>query len=223
MALLDQVIEMQRGGMTSAQIFANLNEQKISPKEIQDALNQAQIKNALNENTMIPQTGEQQSIMSSAAAPAPPEQIAAAPQMQAPQAVPQDAPQDYYTQTPDAYNQGYDNGGYGAASFDSDSISEISQQVVDEGFKQYKKKTGDIISFKNSTEEKLSDLSSRLERLEKTIDKLQSSIIQKVGEFGENTAYIRKDLESLHETTSSLMNPLIDNLNATKKKTNKKK
>jgi len=219
MALLDQVIEMQKGGMTSSQIFANLSEQKISPKEIQDALNQAQIKNALNENTMATQTGEQQSIMSGAAAPAPQEPIAPVPQEQAPQA----APQDYYTQTPDAYNQGYDSGGYGAASFDSDSISEISQQVVDEGFKQYKKKTGDMVSFKNSTEEKLGDLSSRLERLEKTIDKLQSAIIQKVGEFGENTAYIRKDLESLHNTTSQLMNPLIDNLNAAKKKTSKKK
>ncbi len=224
MAILDQVIEMQKGGMSNAEIFTNLQEQKISPKEISDAINQAQIKNALNENntqgtTMNP--NEQQSIMNSSPAP----QAAPEPEPMAPPVdnMAPEQPQDYYTQTPQGYDTGYDQGGYGGGAFDSDSIAEIAGQVVEEEFKNYKKKTGDMLSFKNSTEEKIQDMSNRLQRVEATIDKLQSAILQKVGEFGENTSYIRKDLEALHNTTSQLMNPLIDNLNATQKKKKSKK
>jgi hypothetical protein len=216
MAILDQVIEMQRGGMSNAQILANLQEQKISTKEISDAINQAQIKNALNENTMTNQN-EQQSIMNSSS---PPQEAPIADTM--PMDAPQETGQDYYTETPQGYNQEYNASEYPQGSFDSDSITEIAQQVVEEEFKDYKKKTGDMVAFKNTTEEKMSDLSNRLQRIESTIDKLQTAIIQKVGEFGENTNYIRKDLENLHNTTSKLMNPLIDNLNTSQKKGAKK-
>jgi predicted nucleic acid-binding Zn-ribbon protein len=59
--------------------------------------------------------------------------------------------------------------------------------------------------------DKISDIDTRLKRIETTIDKLQQSIIQKIGEFGENTSAIRRDVSNLHDTTSKLMNPLIDN------------
>ena len=224
MAILDQVIEMQKGGMANPEILRNLQEQGISPKEINDAINQAQIKGALNETNMETQQPNpgQQSIMQGSAPQ--PQTQAQAPEAAAP--TPQEAPQqpqeEYYPEQPQAYDQNYDAGGYGAGTVDPDSVTEIAQQVVEEQFKNYKKKTGDIVTFKTATESKIEELGARIKRMEGAIDKLQNAVIQKIGEFGENTNYIRKDLENLHNTTSKLMNPLIDNLNATKKHSTKK-
>ena len=70
-------------------------------------------------------------------------------------------------------------------------------------------------------QDKVNDIDARLRRIESTIDKLQQAIIQKIGEFGENTISIKRDVANLHDTTSKLMNPLIDNyreLQKTKKK-----
>jgi hypothetical protein len=209
MAILDQVIQMQGEGKENPEILRVLQEQGISAKEVSDAINQAQIKNALTtqENKM-----EQQSIMTDNST--------------VPEATPQAsqpvAQEEYYAQTPQGYDQNYTEGEYGQGTVDPDTISEIAKQVVDEEFKAFEKKTGNLASFKNSTESNMENIEERLKRIEQIIDKLQQSVIQKIGEFGENTNYIRKDLENLHNTTSKLMNPLIDSLNA-KKKSSKKK
>ena len=108
------------------------------------------------------------------------------------------------------YSGGEDYGEVGGYA-DTETITEIAEQVVNEKFKEYNKKTGDITTFKNMTQDKVNIIEQRLKRLEDTIDKLQQAIIQKIGEFGENTTIIRRDLENLHNTTSKLMNPLIDN------------
>ena len=123
---------------------------------------------------------------------------------------------DYYQQTPQAYSdQGYYQGG-GAAS--SENISEIAEQVVTEKLNEYKKKVGDIVSFKNTIQDKVDDIDDRLKRIENSIDKLQQSVVGKIGEFGETSAAIHKDLENLHGTVGKLMNPLVDAYKEAKKK-----
>jgi len=85
-----------------------------------------------------------------------------------------------------------------------------------------KKKIGNLPSFKNEIKEKIADLDERLKRIENSIEKLQNSVIGKVGEFGENTAMIHKDLENLHGTMSKMMNPLMDNYKELKRIAGKK-
>ncbi len=133
-------------------------------------------------------------------------------QSQMPDIQPQD---NYYQETPQAYPQQ----DYYApqAGMDTDTISEIAEQVTTEKLNEYKKKIGDISSFKNTIQDKVDDIDDRLRRIENTIDKLQQAIIGKIGEFGESNAMIHKDLDNLHGTVSKLMNPLIDNYNELKK------
>jgi hypothetical protein len=121
----------------------------------------------------------------------------------------QDAYAGYYPET-GTYQEGY----YEQPMMDTETITQIAEQVVTEKFKNFTNDTGDLVSFKTTTQDKLADLDNRLVRIEKTIDKLQQAIIQKIGDFGESNAMIQKDLENLHETTSKLMNPLIDNYRA---------
>jgi len=101
-------------------------------------------------------------------------------------------------------------------------MSEIAEQVVTEKLEDYKSKVGDIHSFKTQTQNKINDLDDRLKRIENSIDKLQQSVLGKIGEFGESSAMIHQDLNNLHGTVSKMMNPLLDNINEMKKLNSKK-
>ena len=213
MELLDIIKEMQDQGISNQGIFENLQRQGYKPTQINDAINQLKItiqpmntqnqdqQNAFNQQ----QNFNQQPNFNQ-------EQQYTENQQNYPQ-------EDYYTQTPQAYSgEEY----YQQPSFNTETITEITEQVISEKFREYNKRTGDIVSFKNTIQDKVDDINTRLKRIESTIDKLQQAIIQKIGEFGENTQIIKKDLESLHDTTSKLMNPLIDNYRELQK-TNERK
>src|SRR4030042_722700 len=49
MGVLDQIMQMKRQGIPDEQIVNGLAQQGISPREINDALKQAQIKNAVSD------------------------------------------------------------------------------------------------------------------------------------------------------------------------------
>jgi uncharacterized protein YukE len=125
----------------------------------------------------------------------------------------------YYQETPQAYSQQDYYAPQGG--MDTETISEIAEQVANEKLNEYKNKVGDIGSFQNTIQDKVNDIDDRLRRIESTIDKLQQAIVGKIGEFGENSAMIHKDLDNLHGTVSKLMDPLIDNINEMKKIANK--
>jgi len=55
MGVFDQVTSMQQDGINDSEIIRSLQEQGISPKEIQDALSQSQIKQAISEESQIPE------------------------------------------------------------------------------------------------------------------------------------------------------------------------
>lgn len=220
MTTLDKVIQMQRQGLSDAEISRRLQNDGIAPSEINDSLNQAKIKNAVSPpeqiETMQSNTSTQQEEPIQQTFESQPEyQESYAPQYQQPQEFyPQD---NYYQQTPQAYGQQDYYAPQGSGTSDIETISEIAEQVATEKINDYKKGVGDIISFKNNIQDKVDDIDDRLKRIETSIDKLQQAIIGKIGEFGENNAMIQKDLENIHGTMSKLMNPLIDNLNEIKK------
>ncbi|MFA5484683.1 MAG: hypothetical protein WC260_00295 [Candidatus Pacearchaeota archaeon] len=212
MELLDIIAEMQSQGISNQGIFENLQRQGYNPTQINDAINQIKI------TTQPMDTQNQQDPFNQPQNFNQPQDFNQNQQYNDPQQ--ENYPQEnYYTQTPQAYSgEEY----YQQPSFDTETITEITEQVISEKFREYNKKTGDIVSFKNTIQDKVDDINTRLKRIESTIDKLQQAIIQKIGEFGENTQIIKKDLESLHDTTSKLMNPLIDNYRELQK-TNERK
>ncbi|MFA4960937.1 MAG: hypothetical protein WC548_04720 [Candidatus Pacearchaeota archaeon] len=238
METLQQITEMQNQGFSDEEIYNRLRNMGISPKEIQDSLNQAKIKKAIYEqdapqNTEIVQPQYSQ-IRSS---PLPqfnqpnnypqPSEIM---QYQTPEASPyQQYPENdqYENQTGNEYpqeEQGYaenqyaqspssyqDQNYYAPVGTNSETISEIAEQIVSEKISEFKKETEELISFKTRIQDKVSDIDDRLKRIEHSIDKLQQSIIGKMGEFGDNASLIHRDLDNLHGTMSKLVNPLMDN------------
>ena len=226
MATLDKVMELQAKGISEEEISKQLQNDGVSPKEILDALSQARIKNAVSPQTMTNEQENsemnnqmQQSIMQAPSN----EQANYSPQydqMQQPtQEIPMQQPQ--IQQTQQAYS-GQEYYPQQQSYSDVETITEISEQVVHEKFAEFTRKTGDILGFKNLVIDELKNLDERLKRIETTIDKLQQAIIGRLGDFGDNTTAIRKDIENLHNTTSKLMNPLIDNYKELKKIVGKK-
>jgi DNA-binding transcriptional MerR regulator len=298
MSTLETVIEMQKKGMSEMEISRNLQSLGVSPSEINNALNQAKIKSAIqgqnqnmqsqnqniqpqnqnmqsqnqnmqsqNQNMQfqpsITQTGQVldsypknnfqesqgynqnnnfqnqnsqfDSQQNSSNLPAqnqfssPNENMQPMPSImdsgQSSQTYPTEAlssEDQYYSENPYGDQSGYYSDDYnysgGSGYTDTETITEIAQQVVSEKFKEYNQKTGDMAVFKTMIQDKVNIIEQRLKRIEDNFDKLQHAIIQKIGEFGENTNIIRRDLEGLHNTTSKLMNPLIDHYRELEKK-----
>jgi hypothetical protein len=185
MAVLDRVMELQAQGMSDQEISKKMRDEGTSPQEINDAISQSKIKQAVSQSEDF--QGMEQSIM----------EQTAAPQQQAQEYYP---PQQYYSEQQ-----------YQQPSIDNETVSEIADQVVQEKFAEYNKKTGDIVAFKNEVKDKIRDLDDRLKRIESNIDLLQRSVIGKIGEYGENITLVQKDLTNIHDTMSKMMNPLIDN------------
>ncbi|MFH0711617.1 MAG: hypothetical protein V1889_00660 [archaeon] len=237
MATLDRVIEMQKMGISDEEISIRLQNEGLRPAEINDSLNQAKIKNAISPSGQPTSPGMQESIMPNPAGqtllaeqqasrrpltkeiqtqPTYPQNYQQpAPEIYPPQQFQEQPQYDYYQETPQPYPQQE----YYAPqqSLDTETISEIAEQVTTEKLNEFKKQIGDVASFKTAIQDKVNDIDDRLKRIERTIDNLQQSIISKISEFGENNAMIHKDLDNLHGTVSKLMNPLIDNINALKK------
>ncbi len=204
MAVLEQVIQLQSQGLSDTDIIKKLRDNGENPSEINDALTQVKIKSAVSHQEAPEQpynNDMQQSIMQEEEN-IPTEEFSLPQEQQYLEQPQYNSEQAYYPQQP---------------QIDTETFSEIAEQVVAEKFKEFEQKTGDLLLFKNSMQEKVADLNERLTRIEKSLDKIQQAIIGKIGEFGENVSYIHKDLDSLHNTVSKLMNPLIDNYQALKK------
>lgn len=227
MATLDRVLQLKQQGFDDSQIVQQLQNEGIPPFEIKDSMSQAQIKQAVAQNppSEIPQPyGMQSSITDQGEyPPLSNSQQQFQETMQAPQA-PQGEYQEeqYYNpsetpQTPSPYyEEQYSQQGYSQETT-TELAEQIAEQIVLEKFNEFQEKTGDLVLFKQDVKDKLRELDSRLSRIEDGIENLQNAIIQKIGEFGENTASIQKDISMLHSTTSKLMNPLMDNYDALKK------
>lgn len=86
----------------------------------------------------------------------------------------------------------------------SDMITEISEQVVTEKLSVLQDRLEKVIDMKTVMDAKISSVSERLMRIEKIIDRLQLSLLQKVGEYVNDVDNVRKELEETQKSFASL-------------------
>jgi len=94
---------------------------------------------------------------------------------------------------------GYGGGGYPEyqqyqEGMSSDVITEIAEQVVGEKMAQMRESLERTLDFRTVAEAKIEGLNERLRRMEKIIDKLQLSILEKVGEYLGDAKSLKKEL-----------------------------
>jgi len=210
MTALERVMQLKGEDRSESEIIATLKAEGINPMQISDAINQSKIKEAISDPD--PTQGMSPSIMGANATAQPTQTEAPVEQTYAPQAAPTYEPQAAPTYE-DSYNTipqddyGYqDQGGYDDYNnMDStDTMIEVAEQVFLEKMKDLTKEIKTLSEFRTIFEIKVNNLTSRLERMEKNFDKMQLSILEKVGEYGKGINHVKKELSMIEDSVSKL-------------------
>lgn len=199
MSVLEQITQMKSQGVSENGIVKQLQEQGISPKAINDAFNQAQIKRAVSdENVKKENVGGLQ---------APPQQTSEGTYTPKTQEI---SEQEMYSPQPqqEEQYQGYpqeDNYEYSQQGVDTNTIIEISEQVFFEKIQKIQKKLDEISEFKTLAESRIENLSERMKKIETIIDKLQIAILEKIGSYGSNLESIKKEMSMTQDSFRKLV------------------
>lgn len=220
MGVLEQVTTMKSQGKSDSEIIKDLQEQGIPPKMIQEAMDQAQIKDIVTKKEM---DDMQQSIMNRQQSNQQETYEEYVPEPQAMQQAPapmpeyynqgQYASQDQYAYQPE-YTQDYPQDqqqyyGY-TGTTDTGTLIEIAEQVFSDKIKKIEKQVESLNEFKVLTETRLNTTEERLKRIEAMIDKLQISILEKIGSYGQNLDSIKKEMSMMQDSFAKVVNPVLD-------------
>ncbi|HUS51587.1 MAG TPA: hypothetical protein VMZ91_15580 [Candidatus Paceibacterota bacterium] len=221
---------MRSEGVGDTDIIGNLQQKGISPREINDALSQEKIKSAVAGN----ETREMEPSVMGQTAPAPSPQESYSPRTQEISEQEMYPPsQDYSQQEMYPPNQDYsqqemyppsqdysqqaqqefypeEDSGYQSAGMDTSTIIEIAEQVFSEKMKKILKQIDEMNEFKTLAQMKIESSVERLKRIESTIDKLQASILEKVGSYGQNLESIKKEMSMMQDSFGKMINPLAE-------------
>ena len=216
MSVLEQITQMKTQGFPEEEIIKKLQDQGVSPKAINDALNQTEIKKAVSneegeeyaEYEMSPKTtpSSQGGIKTQEI----PDENIYSPQPQ----------EEYYPQEYSQYQQ--EDSAY-APGFDTNTIIEISEQVFSEKIEKIQKQVDEFSEFKSLAESRIYNISERIKRIELTIDKLQSAILEKIGSYGNNLESVKKEMSMMQNSFSKMINPLAERAEEKKSRTNTKR
>lgn len=213
MAVLETVLELQKRGYDNSTIVDLLKEKGVSPKEIMNALSQANVKSAVDsEKDEIKQMNDAQASMQ----PSMMEQESPA-QIPAPQAQPEQPQEQYIYPTPAAYSEQYPQYQQPQAAYqgyETETISELAEQIVIEKLSDTNKKLSSLAEFRRIAEAKIEDMGQRIRKIESTIENLQMSILSKIGSYGKNLDDIKTEMQAMQGTFSKALNPLIDRTRA---------
>lgn len=203
MAALEQVIQMKNQGYSDQDVINELSQQGVSPREINDALKQAQIKNAVSgtDQGMQPSMMEGGEEIPAPSAnqyqPATQEQTYAPAPEQA--YAPQEQQQQYYA--PEAAVGGY------APGIDTDTVMEIADQIFSDKIKKVQTQMDATSQAAILLQTKFDNLSERLKKIETIIDKLQISILEKIGSYGQNLENIKDEMSMMQDSFSKMVSP----------------
>ena len=220
MSTFEKVTELKKEGASEGDIITKLKAEGINPMEINDALNQAKIKEAVEEKN--PTEGMQPSMMAQeneTPTPHMAHQEENMNQAQPPQSLPQEySPQpEQYAQQP-TYEQQYAEeptyygaeGEYGDEEptyenySGTDTMIEVAEQVFSEKMKELSKQINSLIEFKTIYSSKIDDIHDRLRRIENQFDKMQIAILDKVGSYGKNLDSIKKEVNMVEDSFSKM-------------------
>jgi hypothetical protein len=251
MGILEEIIKMQNEGREDEEIASELKQRGISPKQIEDSLNQARIKNAVSkENEEYPPNPQQ---YSPTAPPKPSTQEISENEEGYEQNTPygqegyeqESGQQGYYPQEgyeQESGQQGYypqegyeqesgQQGYYPQEGYEqryqtdnTDTIIEISEQVFSEKIKKTRKQLDELNEFKILFQTKVENSLNRLKKIEDILDKLQMAILEKVGSYGKNLEEIKKEMSMMQDSFRKVVEkPSISHTKHKKTSTSKKK
>ncbi len=229
MPIIEKISQMQKSGVGNEEIIRKLQEEGISPKEISEALDQSKVKSAI-------ETGEemQPSVMDypSMAEPtttsynnqgAQMQQFPSTAEMPAQEQMPMQMPEAIQEQMPmeEGYNYPYPGQqqyqDYEYAKTDTGTMTEIAEQIVNEKLQKIEKQILEATAFRTEAVGKMVNVDERLRRIEMMIDRLQVSILGRIGEDSRNISDLKEEMLTTQESFSKILNPLTENIEELRK------
>lgn len=206
MTTLEDIQRFQQEGRSDDEIVGILQSRGVPTDDIASGLAQTRIKLAVAAPAVIedstPTSPAQSQVLQPSLITSQSEQnnpplppLADYPPEQAPP-----LPQEYSSKGqyyPDAYAS--------APAINADTISEIAEQTFFDKFGSLKTKIESLLDLKALLETKVSYIDERLKRLEKIIDRLQLSVLQKVGDYMTNVEDIKKELAETQQTFAAMV------------------
>ncbi len=210
MGIIDDIRRMQNEARTEQEIMIQLQNQGHGQKEIYEALAQAKIKNAVagaesgtgEENHDSPNGNPMEPSMLNNVASEEPQ----SPELEMQEIIPQPYPAQQYTQpyTAPAQAESYANQAYYSAP-SADAITEIAEQIVAERIGKINQEMARSTENRQIIETKLEYIDERLKKIEKIIDRLQLSILQKVGEYMTNVEDLKTEVVETQKSFKTLL------------------
>jgi hypothetical protein len=135
---------------------------------------------------------------------------------QAPQPMPQEQFQQPYPGQYDYSEQYPEYGQYDYGS-DTETVSDIAEQIVSEKLEKIRQQINEMIDFKTRAQGKIKNIDKRLTKIEGKIDKLQDSIIGRIGKYGQDISDLKDEMIATQESFSKVVNPISKNMEKLRK------
>ena len=225
MGVLEKINHLKKQGVKEDEIFQNLQEQGISPGEIEDAMQQLKVKEAVSaeQNFTAPTPNYQMKKPQNSGQFYTPRTQ----DIENPETDLSEMQNDYYSpehqnesqnypaqnsQQQEYYPQ-YNYDEYSPqtqTSTNTDTIIEIAEQVFSEKTKTMQKQIDTLTEFANLAENKIENNNERIKRIEKIIDNLQIKILEKVGSYGDSLESTKKEMSMMQESFSKILPELAE-------------
>jgi len=215
MGIFEEISYLKEQGLDDKEISERLQERGISPKAINDAINQMAIKKAIYSE-------DKEEALSAKATPsppftlAPPQPLYSSKRME----IENSRAEEFYAPPPlmeegEAQQYGgqysqeeyYPQEGYGESEggYDTETFIEIADQVFSEKIKKEKKQIEALNEFATLAETKISNNHERIKRMEAIIDKLQIAILEKIGSYGKSLESIKSEMEMVQDSFEKII------------------
>jgi len=239
---VNEVLKLSRQGYTDADIIKYLRSEGYSSIEVNDAVNQAKIKQELEktagveggefegmEESPVPseeysetpvdesETGEagEEEIAEGEMQPSIMEQGGEEQEVQEEYAPEAPAPeyQEAEAPAPQEYAQPYPYSyGAAAAPTSNEAVQELAEEIINEKWEEFKTKLGNMSELKRYTESKLKQVEERVKRIELNFDKVQLGIMGQVKQYGSRIDSLDAEVQALQSAFSQILQPLVSSV-----------
>ncbi|MBW2965673.1 hypothetical protein KY342_01055 [Candidatus Woesearchaeota archaeon] len=183
----DLVIQMRQQGLSNDQIIQNLQGQGYSSSQIFDAMNQADVKGAV-------------------------EAVPAGPSPEAPPAGPPPAP-GVVPPYPPVQEAPMPAGPMpSGAEAERERVEEVAEAIIDEKWDELMKSVDKIIAWKETTETRMIKIEQAIEDLKERFEELHKGILAKIGEYDKGIRDVGTEIKAMEGVFKKVLPTLTENV-----------
>ena len=199
----EQVFNLKKRGYDNTKITEEFKNKGYSNQEISDAMNQANIKSGVEENSgnsSFYSNELQPSLLDNSEIPVPsPNQGV---ETQAITQAPQFQQESRFNPPPVPYSRGNVE----------QEIEEMVEAIIDEKWEQLTTNIGNLDAWKDKVEDEITSIKQEILRVSNRLDNLQKAVLGKVSEYSQGITEVGTEVKALEKVLQNIIEPLTSNI-----------